>query len=189
MSKASSVDPIFIGDLNPFHFGEIPQIFYMAKGSLKRRRICVCGEFLSLSQRASAIGRENPPLLRSRASIVSSFNGGLSDSSNTGRRWVFKKLARFGPRVGSFNSLSVFLARSWTHEYSPPPSPSFPHSLSLSLPHAQISPTFVSSLVCSPTLGASTCVQNASPKWVTISLSLSLSLFYSYFYSFCSFVN
>lgn len=60
--------------------------------------------------------RENPPLLRSRTFI--GFNGGLSDSRNTGRRWVFKKLARFGPRVGSFNSLSISLVRSFTRVYA-----------------------------------------------------------------------
>lgn len=95
----------------------------MAKGSLKKRRICVVRTSavnFSFSQRASADWSWKPASITQQS--LHRFNGGLSDSRNTGRRWVFKKLARFSPRVGSFNSMSVFLARPWTHEYFPLPS-------------------------------------------------------------------
>lgn len=97
-------------------------VFYTAKGSLKKtphlRRENVCGTFLGLVEGLHDWSRKSASITQQN---LHRFNGGLSDSRNTGRRWVFKKLARFGPRVGSFNSLSVFLARSWTHEYFPLP--------------------------------------------------------------------
>jgi len=105
----------------------------------------VCGEFLGLAESPRDWSRKPASITQQS---LHRLNGGLSDSRNTGRRWVFKKLARFGPRVGSFNSLPVFLTRSWTHEYFPLLSSPHTHA------HTRISPSSVPSLVRSPMVWA-----------------------------------